>query len=66
MGQARSVRVAADSICGLLDEAVAAYEARDLDACRAALLAAYSEESDHGDVPATSALAGELLVACDD
>lgn len=59
--RAREIREAAESICGLLDEAVEAYESGDLDRCRRALLAAYSEESDHGDAPAAQSLAGELL-----
>ena len=58
---ARSVREAAESICGALDTAVSAYERRDLAGVRAALLAAWSQESDHGDTPATSTLAGQLL-----
>jgi len=60
---AHTVRQAAESICGLLDEAVAAYEARDIERCRAALLAAYDQESEHGDSPAAQTLAGALLVA---
>lgn len=59
--RAREVRDAAESVCGLLDDAVQAYEARDLDRCRRALLDAYIAESDHGDAPATQSLAGELL-----
>jgi hypothetical protein len=59
---ARTVRDAAESVCGLLDEAVAAYDRGDVRACRQALLDAWSAESDHGDSPAASALADALLV----
>jgi len=63
---ARSTREAAESICDLLDEAVEAYERGDLDGAKQALLSAYSQESDHGDTPATSVLAGNLLEAAED
>ena len=60
--RARDIRDAAESICDTLDSAATAYEARDLTACKAALLAAYDAESDHGDAPATESLADALLV----
>jgi hypothetical protein len=62
VGLARDIRVAAESVCDLLDDAEAAYDAGDLDACKEALLSAYSQESDHGDEPATQSLASEILI----
>lgn len=59
--RARSVREDMDSVEGLLDEAVAAYERGDLDAVIEALQHASSTENDHGDDPATSELIHDLL-----
>lgn len=59
--RAHEVREAGESICELLDEAVAAYDSGDLEPCRRALLAAYDQESEHGDAPAAQSLAGKLL-----
>lgn len=59
--RAREIRDCAESICSHLDDAVAAYEARDYAACVAALDAATGEESDHGDTPASSQLRRALL-----
>lgn len=58
---ARTIRDAAQEIESLLEDAVSAYDAGDLDACRRALLDAESIESDHGDSPASSSLAAALL-----
>ena len=63
---ARGVRETAESICGLLDRAVEAYEAGDLESCRKALLSAYAAESEAGDAPATNSLASALLVPAGD
>lgn len=61
VSMARSVREAADEICGLLGEAVEAYEAGDYEACIQALEAAKSLELDHGDCPASSELRSRLI-----
>lgn len=61
VGMARSVREAAEEICGLLDDAVAAYDAGDYDACVEALDSAKMLEIGHGDCPASSGLRGKLI-----
>jgi len=61
VSMARRIREAAESVVGLLEDAVAAYEEGDLDATVAALDAASSEESDHGDDPACRSLRDALL-----
>lgn len=61
--RARDVREAADSIEGLLDEAVAAYERGHVQGVIEALDEASREEDDHGDDPATRDLAERLLQA---
>lgn len=61
LGKAIEVRDAAEAIEEALDDAAEAYERGDLEACRSALLAAHSRESDHGDAPATRSLAARLL-----
>lgn len=63
---ARTVREAAEAICSLLDGAVYAYGARDVDETRRCLLAAYDLEMDHGDAPAAATLAGALLASVAD
>lgn len=63
---AREVRDAAEAIDSLLGDAVSAYQVGDLEACKRALLSASSIELDHGDDPATTDLAGKLLVVNDD
>lgn len=60
---AQSVRGMAEEVEGLLDAAVAAYEAGDLAGTIAALAAAGHREGDAGDSPATQALAAQLLEA---
>ncbi len=59
---AKGVREAAETVCGLLDEAVEAYESGDIEAVIEALDSAASTESEHGDNPATEALRKALLV----
>ena len=59
---ARRVREAADEVSALLDDAVEAYQSGDADETIKALRLAKSSETDHGDWPATSALADQLLV----
>lgn len=49
------------AIDGLLDQAVTAYEAGDVEACIEALQAAGSAEREHGDDPSTRSLAEQLL-----
>lgn len=58
---AKRVREAAEGVCESLKAAVAAYKANDLDGVLENLRSASSDENDHGDNPATMALAGRLL-----
>lgn len=58
---ARRVWGAAEGVVADLERAVAAYKAHDLDGVLEALRSARSQESDHGDDPATSNLAAKLL-----
>jgi len=60
---ARGIREAAETVVGLLEDAVTAYDAGDLEAVIAALDLASCEETDHGDNPATRYLSGKLLEA---
>lgn len=61
--KARSVRDDAEVVCGLLDEAVEAYNRADYDAVVAALDKAKSVESAHGDSPASNSLRAELVIS---
>lgn len=63
VSRAREVRQAAESICSLLDDAVAAYEAVDGPAVVRCLKDAADAEWEHGDAPATQALSDALLTA---
>lgn len=58
---ARTVRDAAESIESMLNDAVTAYEAGDIDAVLAALESCRSSESDHGDSPASQSLRAALV-----
>ncbi len=62
VARAREIREAADSVESLLDAAVAAYEAGDVDATVKALCEASSEEDEHGDDPATQTLIHALCL----
>ena len=50
-------------MCSLLDEAVEAYQRRDLEGVYNALNNARAVETEHGDSPATNWLASSLLAA---
>jgi len=58
---ARRIREAAETVVGLLEDAVIAYDADDLDAVIEALDAASSEESEHGDDPAAQSLRKKMV-----
>jgi hypothetical protein len=58
---ARKVREAAETVVGLLDEAVEAYQRGDLAAVLEVLDKAARVEWEHGDCPATRALRSQLL-----
>jgi hypothetical protein len=61
VAKAREVREAGETIEGLLDEAVEAYQSGDMDAVVEALDEAARVESEHGDSPATNDLRSQLL-----
>lgn len=60
---ARRVWDAAEGVVSSLDAAVEAYQAGNIEGVLDALRAARADETDHGDDPATSALAAKLLAS---
>jgi hypothetical protein len=58
---ARSAYDIAVTVCGLLDDAVEAYHAGDIDEVRRALSDARAAELEAGDAPATQSLWSQLL-----
>lgn len=62
VAKARDIRGESEAIVDAIDAAVTAYERGNLKSCRENLAWAYRRESDHGDTPATMALAKKLLL----
>ena len=61
IAKAREVREAAETVDGLLGEAVEAYQRGDMDAVVKALDEAARVESEHGDSPGANSLRSQLL-----
>ena len=65
IAKAREVREAAETVDGLLGEAVEAYQRGDMDAVVKALDEAARAECEHGDSPAANSLRSQLLADAD-